>query len=37
VINGEKIKVFMEKDPKNIKWGECGADYVCESTGVFLT
>jgi glyceraldehyde 3-phosphate dehydrogenase len=37
VINGTKIKVFAEKDPKNIKWGESGAEYVCESTGIFLT
>ena len=37
VINGQKVKVFAEKDPKNIKWGEAGAEYVCESTGIFLT
>lgn len=37
VVNGQKIRVFAEKDPKNIKWGEAGADYVCESTGIFLT
>lgn len=37
VINGQVITVFAEKDPKNIKWGEAGADYVCESTGIFLS
>ena len=37
VINGQKVRVFAEKDPKNIKWGEAGVDYVCESTGIFLT
>lgn len=37
VINGKKIRVFAERDPKNIKWGEAGAEYVCESTGIFLT
>jgi glyceraldehyde 3-phosphate dehydrogenase len=37
VINGQKIVVFAEKDPKNIKWGEAGADYICESTGIFLS
>jgi glyceraldehyde 3-phosphate dehydrogenase len=37
VINGQKIIVFSEKDPKNIKWGEAGADYICESTGIFLS
>ena len=36
VINGQKVAVFNEKDPKNIKWGESGAEYVCESTGIFL-
>merc|ERR1711953_1242358 len=29
------ICVFHEKDPASIPWGACGADYVCESTGVF--
>ena len=37
VVNGNKIRVFAEKDPANIKWGECGADVVVESTGFFLT
>ncbi len=29
--------MFNEKDPSSIKWGDAGADYICESTGVFLT
>eukprot|EP00827_Trimyema_finlayi_P006412 TRINITY_DN715_c0_g2_i1.p1 TRINITY_DN715_c0_g2~~TRINITY_DN715_c0_g2_i1.p1 ORF type:complete len:390 (+),score=205.42 TRINITY_DN715_c0_g2_i1:48-1172(+) len=37
IIDGQKIKVFTEKDPSQIKWGETGADFVCESTGVFIT
>ncbi|EGC37802.1 glyceraldehyde-3-phosphate dehydrogenase [Dictyostelium purpureum] len=37
VVNGNKIHVFAEKDPANIKWGEQGADYIVESTGLFLT
>jgi len=37
VINGNRIRVFQERDPKNIKWGEAGATYVVESTGVFTT
>nr|ALO19899.1 glyceraldehyde-3-phosphate dehydrogenase [Cryptocaryon irritans] len=37
IINGHTIKVFNEKDPANIKWGEAGAEYVCESTGVFTS
>jgi glyceraldehyde 3-phosphate dehydrogenase len=31
------IKVFQEMNPKNIKWGEAGAHFVVESTGVFTT
>jgi glyceraldehyde 3-phosphate dehydrogenase len=37
VVNGKKIAVFNEKDPANIAWGSCGADYIVESTGVFTT
>lgn len=37
IVNGNKIRVFAEKDPANIKWGECGVDVVVESTGFFLT
>jgi glyceraldehyde-3-phosphate dehydrogenase type I len=33
----QRMKIFAEKDPHAIKWGECGADYVVESTGVFTT
>jgi len=31
------VKVFNEKDPNNIKWGDAGAEYICESTGVFIS
>lgn len=34
-IRDQKIRVFAEKDPSKIKWGESGVDYVVESTGVF--
>ncbi|MCK9169681.1 MAG: type I glyceraldehyde-3-phosphate dehydrogenase [Treponema sp.] len=37
IVNGNKIRVFAEKDPAAIKWGECGTDVVVESTGFFLT
>lgn len=37
VVNGRKIRVTAEKDPSQLKWGEVGADYIVESTGVFLT
>merc|ERR1712233_220279 len=35
VVNGKDVCVFHEKDPASIPWGACGANYVCESTGVF--
>ncbi len=37
VVNGRKIRVTAEKDPANLKWDEVGAEYVVESTGLFLT
>jgi glyceraldehyde 3-phosphate dehydrogenase len=37
VVNGTHIKFFQERDPANIPWGEAGAHYVVESTGVFTT
>ena len=37
VLNGKKIQTSRCRDPKEVGWGALGADYVCESTGVFLT
>jgi glyceraldehyde 3-phosphate dehydrogenase len=37
VVNGNTIRVTAEKDPANLKWGEVGAEYVIESTGLFLS
>ena len=37
VVNGKAIATYEEKDPSQIPWAECGADYVVESTGVFCT
>ncbi len=37
VVNGDKIRVTAEKDPANLKWNEVGAEYIVESTGLFLT
>lgn len=37
VVNGNKIAVFQERDPKAIPWAKAGAEYVVESTGVFTT
>ncbi|MGE3192999.1 MAG: type I glyceraldehyde-3-phosphate dehydrogenase [Microbacteriaceae bacterium] len=35
IVNGKAIKVFEEKDPANLPWGELGVDLVIESTGRF--
>ena len=35
VVNGEEISIYDRMDPSEIGWGECGAEYVVESTGVF--
>ncbi len=37
IVNGQKIPFFACRDPKDIPWGKVGAEYVVESTGVFLT
>jgi glyceraldehyde 3-phosphate dehydrogenase len=37
VVNGNAIRVTAERDPANLKWNEIGAEYVVESTGLFLT
>lgn len=36
VVKGKKIKVFAEKDPVNLPWGELGVDAVFECTGFFV-
>jgi glyceraldehyde 3-phosphate dehydrogenase len=35
IVDGKTVTIFAEKDPASIPWGKAGADYVCESTGVF--
>lgn len=37
IVDGKSINVFAEKEPKNIPWGNIGAEYIVESTGVFCT
>ena len=37
VVNGQSIRITSEKDPSTLKWNEVGAEYVIESTGLFLT
>jgi glyceraldehyde 3-phosphate dehydrogenase len=35
LVNGESVKVFKERDPANLRWGDVGVDVVVESTGFF--
>ena len=37
VVNGKAVKVFAQKEPSEIDWKSCGAEYIVESTGVFTT
>ncbi len=37
IVNGDKIKISAERDPKNIKWGDIGAEIVVEATGIFTS
>lgn len=37
VVNSKKVKIFSDRDPANLKWGDYGVDVVIDCTGVFLT
>ncbi len=37
VVNGKKVRITAERDPKNLKWDEVGASIVLECTGIFTT
>ena len=37
VINGDRVKVFAERDPAKLPWGDLGVDVVFECTGLFRT
>ena len=37
VVNGKTIRVTAERNPADLKWSEIGAEYVVESTGLFLS
>lgn len=37
LLEGRSISVYDKKDPAEIPWNECGAEYIVESTGVFCT
>jgi glyceraldehyde 3-phosphate dehydrogenase len=37
IVNGDRIKVFAERDPAKLPWGELGVEVVFECTGFFTT
>ncbi len=37
IVNGKRVKFFACMDPKDIPWGQAGAEYIVESTGAFTT
>jgi len=37
IVNGKAIRVTAERNPEDLKWNEVAAEYVVESTGLFLT
>jgi glyceraldehyde 3-phosphate dehydrogenase len=37
IVNGNEVRVTAERNPADINWGAVGAEYVVESTGLFLT
>ncbi len=37
IVDGTKVKVFAERDPKKLPWKELGVDVAVESTGIFRT
>lgn len=37
VVNGDAIKVFRERDPSKLPWGQLGIDVVLECTGIFTS
>ncbi|MFT6868620.1 MAG: glyceraldehyde 3-phosphate dehydrogenase [Cyclobacteriaceae bacterium] len=37
IVNGKAIRVTAERNPADLKWSEVGAEYIVESTGLFLT
>ena len=37
IVNGDRIKVFAERDPSKLPWGDLGIDVVFECTGLFTS
>lgn len=35
VVDGKRIKLFAERNPADLPWGDLGVDYVVEATGIF--
>jgi glyceraldehyde 3-phosphate dehydrogenase len=35
IVNGKSVKIYAERDPANLPWGELGVEVVLESTGIF--
>src|SRR3954453_10152867 len=35
VVDGKELRVFAERDPASLPWGDLGAEVVVESTGLF--
>lgn len=36
IVNGKKINIYAERDPKNLPWADLNIDVVLESTGIFV-
>ncbi len=36
IVNGTEIKIYAEREPKNLPWGDLNVDVVLESTGRFV-
>jgi glyceraldehyde 3-phosphate dehydrogenase len=36
-VNGHRVKVFNDREAKNFKWGDAGAEYIADCSGAFLT
>ena len=37
LVNGDRVRVFAERDPAKLPWGEVGAEFVLECTGLFTS
>jgi len=36
IVNGKEIRIYAEREPANLPWGDLGVDIVLESTGFFV-